>query len=161
MKTIKNGIVILNLLLFLGFINWSIAHKEQTLADGKLVLLRLAPVDPRSLIQGDYMRLRYAISDDINADSISKVGFVILELDDKKVGSRISLQPELNPIKPNQVAVKYFAPDDWAFRIGAESFFFQEGQANKYEKAVFGGLRVDDAGNSLLVGLYDSTYVKL
>src|SRR5690554_3642735 len=34
---------------------------ERTLRDGQLVLLELAPVDPRSLMQGDYMALRFAV----------------------------------------------------------------------------------------------------
>ncbi|MFX7329222.1 GDYXXLXY domain-containing protein, partial [Acinetobacter baumannii] len=35
------------------------AQKEMLLKEGQLVLLPLAPVDPRSLMQGDYMALRY------------------------------------------------------------------------------------------------------
>src|SRR5690554_4287550 len=34
---------------------------ERTLRDGQLVLLELAPADPRSLMQGDYMALRFAV----------------------------------------------------------------------------------------------------
>lgn len=39
-----------------------------------------------------------------------------------------------------------------------ESFFFEEGQGEVYEKAVYGGLRVDEAGNSILVGLYNEQF---
>ena len=42
-----------------------------------------------------------------------------------------------------------------SINIGAESYFFQEGDAEKFEKAVYGGLRVDNKGNSVLVGLFD------
>lgn len=38
---------------------------------------------------------------------------------------------------------------------GAESFFFQEEHAEKYEKAKYGGVKIDINGNSLLIGLYD------
>ena len=36
-------------------VNVSIWQKEQLLDHGKVVLLPLAPVDPRSLMQGDYI----------------------------------------------------------------------------------------------------------
>lgn len=59
MKKQSRILIITNLLLLLGYLNWSIYQKEQTLRDGQLVLFELAPVDPRSLMQGDYMSLRY------------------------------------------------------------------------------------------------------
>ena len=57
MKKQSRILIITNLLLLLGYLNWSIYQKEQTLRDGQLVLFELAPVDPRSLMQGDYMYL--------------------------------------------------------------------------------------------------------
>jgi uncharacterized membrane-anchored protein len=39
--------------------------------------------------------------------------------------------------------------------IGAESYFFEEGQGEQFAQAEFGGLKVDDRGNSILVSLYD------
>jgi len=45
--------------------------------------------------------------------------------------------------------------------IGAESFFFEEGQAEKYEKATYGALKVDHKGNSILVGLYNENLDKI
>ena len=45
--------------------------------------------------------------------------------------------------------------------IGAESFFFQEGEAEKYDKAKYGGIKVDSEGNSLLIGLYDEKRKKI
>ena len=62
MKKQSRILIITNLLLLLGYLNWSIYQKEQTLRDGQLVLFELAPVDPRSLMQGDYMSLRYTSS---------------------------------------------------------------------------------------------------
>ena len=56
MKKYSRILIIANLILLLGYFNWSVYKKEQTLKDGQLILLQLAPVDPRSLMQGDYMR---------------------------------------------------------------------------------------------------------
>ena len=61
MKKYSRILIIVNLILLLGYFNWSVYKKEQILKDGRLVLLQLVPVDPRSLMQGDYMRLNYHI----------------------------------------------------------------------------------------------------
>ena len=47
--------------LVAGVALFAIQGHERTLRHGELVLLRLAPVDPRSLMQGDYMALRFAV----------------------------------------------------------------------------------------------------
>ena len=60
MKLVRIIVVVAGLVLVLGAVNLSIRDKEGVLADGRLVLFQLRPVDPRSLMQGDYMILRYA-----------------------------------------------------------------------------------------------------
>lgn len=164
MSKTKWAVVLVNLLLLLGYFNWSIMAKEHTLDTGKLVLLKLAPVDPRSLMQGDYMRLNYEINQVPDGMQVTKRGYCILKLDEHSVGTKLRLQDGQKPLNPGEVAVKYyFAGGRWsaAIHVGAESYFFEEGQAAKYDKAVYGALRVDDAGNSVLVGLYDAAYKKL
>lgn len=163
MKNYKWWIILINLLLLLGYVNWSIAQKEATLAAGQLILLQLAPVDPRSLMQGDYMRLNYAIAQLDSANIAGKYGYCVLKLTTNKVGEKIRLQPELLPLHQGEVLVKYRTHTDWtnSMNIGAESYFFQEGKGEKFEKAKYGGLRVDEAGNSILVGLYDETFTLL
>ena len=58
-------------------------------------------------------------------------------------------------------SIEYTSPNRWNVNIGAESFFFQEGQAEKYEKAKYGGVKIDKYGNSLLIGLYDEKQRKI
>ena len=45
----------------LGAVNYKVQQFEDVLATGKPLVLKIAPVDPRSLMQGDYMVLNYAI----------------------------------------------------------------------------------------------------
>ena len=47
------------LVVILAAANWAIASRERLISSGEVVYLELAPVDPRSLMQGDYMSLRY------------------------------------------------------------------------------------------------------
>lgn len=155
MKKYIIPIALLNLILLFFYFNYSVIKKEKLLTAGQLVLLELAPVDPRSLIQGDYMALRYGISNNINADSIARRGYCIVKINANKVAERIRFQEELTPLNSGEYPIAYTSPDKWRIHLGAESFFFQEGHAAKYEAAKYGALKIDKKGNSLLIGLYD------
>ena len=158
MKKYSRILIIVNLILLLGYFNWSVYQKEQTLKDGQLVLLQLAPVDPRSLMQGDYMRLNYKeASSDLLDEQTGTRGYAILRTDSNQVGEIVRLQNTLEPINDNELVIRYKIINRRLF-VGAESFFFEEGQDTLYQKAVYGGLKVDDKGQSLLVGLYDEDF---
>ncbi|MDR3340348.1 MAG: GDYXXLXY domain-containing protein [Candidatus Symbiothrix sp.] len=161
MKKYKWLIILLNLIFLLVYFNHSVVKKEALLKDGQLVLLALAPRDPRSLIQGDYMALRYKISENIYADSIAKCGYCIVRLDTKGVAHTVRFQKGLIPLNEGESLIEYTLSDKWNINIGAESFFFQEGQAKKYDKAKYGGIKIDKNGNSLLIGLYDAQLRKI
>lgn len=153
MKKYKLFIIGLNLVLLIAFINYSIFKKENVLTEGKLILLELAPVDPRSLMQGDYMQLSYAIAQGEN-DSIPKRGYCVVRLDSVGVAQKIRLQENKTPIHSGEYVIVY-TKSNWNLNIGAESYFFQEGQAEKFEAAKYGGLKIDKNGNNVLEGLYD------
>lgn len=157
-------IVTLNLFILLGFINWSAYKKESLLADGQLVLLKLAPVDPRSLMQGDYMRLSYAIaSNNESKRKLSKRGFIVVKLNKNDVAERVRIQTGKTPLKVGEYLINYTLDKyGWQLNIGAESYFFEEGSAKKFENAQYGALKIDNKGNSLLAGLYskDLKFIK-
>jgi len=155
MKPIIKGLLALNLVVLLVYTMFYVREKEQILEEGQLVLLDLGPVDPRSLMQGDYMRLDYAVTQGINRDSLPKTGYLVVTLDENGVGQRQRFQAEMTPLEEGEFLLNYTHPRPWTVNIGAESYFFQEGTAETYEAAEYGGLRIDDEGNSLLVGLYD------
>lgn len=161
MKKYKWIIILVNLIILLGLFNNSIIKKETLLSDGKLILLELAPVDPRSLMQGDYMRLRYAISENIKYDSISKRGFCVVKLEKNGIAKKVRIQDDRTPINEKEYLIEYTSKGWRGINIGAESFFFQEGEADKYENAKYGGIKVDNQGNSLLIGLYDENRIKI
>ena len=161
MKKYKWIIILINLIILLGLFNNSMLQKEELLTDGQLVLLELVPVDPRSLMQGDYMRLNYGISNNVNTDSISKRGFCVVKLKENGVAEKVRIQEKRTPINNNEFLIKYTSREWRGINIGAESYFFQEGEAKKYEKAKYGGIKVDNEGNSLLVGLYDENRIEI
>lgn len=154
MKKYKWIFILINLIILVAMFNNSVFKKEKLLKDGTLVLLELAPVDPRSLMQGDYMRLRYAISRDLNLDTIPKRGYCVVKFDSINIVKRLRFQKNKMPKNDNEFLIEYTS-GDWNINIGAESYFFQEGEGEKFENAEYGGVKIDEEGNSLLIGLYD------
>lgn len=163
MKKYKWWIIILNLALLLFYFNFTLFKKEEILKKGDLVLLALAPVDPRSLMQGDYMILNYHIAQLFGSDTIKnpKQGYCVVVLDSNGVANKLRFQKDLSPLKEGEYPIKYSSTEKWNMHIGAESFFFQEGHGEKYSKAKYGALKIDERGNSLLIGLYDEKWRKI
>lgn len=155
MKKYRTPLIALNLLVLIVFFIASVIKKESTLRKGKLVLLELAPVDPRSLMQGDYMQLRYRlVGEHIRTVECSK-GVCTIIVNDSSIAAQMMLPGETDTlVKGTRYLLKYGC-NERQLHLGAESYFFEEGQASKYEKAKYGGLRIDEAGNSILVGLYN------
>ncbi len=152
----KHILFLINLLLFFVVFNWGIMSKEDTLSNGKMVYLELAPADPRSLFQGDYMRLEYQLLGGLGwKDSLyPESGYCLLKLDSLNVARTISYIPELHPFQAEEVAVRfhYNATD---IRIGAESYFFEEGKSWTLDSARYGAIKISKKGEPILIGLYD------
>ena len=79
-----------NLILVLAFFAFSVIQKETLIGKGTEVLLRLAPVDPRSLMQGDYMALDFEVTRKISYDS--KSGYVVVKVGDDRVAEFVRIQ---------------------------------------------------------------------
>ncbi len=161
MKKYSGILIIANLVIILIYFNYTVFQKERVIEKGQLVLLELAPVDPRSLMQGDYMRLNYAIGGELTEEIMDKQGYCVVKLDERGVAKRLRFQKNRKPIEEGELLMEYYSPDYLTINIGAESFFFQEGDAEKYEKAKYGGFKIDPKGNSILVGLYDENLKKI
>jgi uncharacterized membrane-anchored protein len=134
-----------------------VAQKEAVLRDGQPVLLRLAPVDPRSLIQGDYMQLGYDIVLDRSWPTDGKL---VLRKDADGVGHLVRIYTPGEPVAPDELILRY-RRRRWQTRLGADAFYFQEGTADRYASARYGELRVTTSGESVLVGLCDENHARL
>lgn len=81
-------------ILSLTQVNLAIRDQEQHLAQGRKLLLALEPVDPRSIMQGDYMRIRLTIQEQISAQLPLEQqwqGLAILRLDQDQIGHFVRL----------------------------------------------------------------------
>lgn len=141
--------------------NLLIVHKEKILADGTTVLVDLGPVDPRSLIQGDYMQLAYRIPPEIRSrigDGPTS-GKVVVSLDGNRVAEIIRLYGPEEDLGPGEHLLGYrMRGRRQNIQLGARSFFFQEGQSQYYTGARYGELKVTPSGTSVLVGLRDENF---
>ena len=165
-------IAIAALIAVLAVINWSIAGKEKHLHDGQIVYLQLAPVDPRSLMQGDYMALRFTIADQIyqtlpkkqqydswshNVDASD--GYVVVNLNKKNIASYRRIYQQ-QPLENSELLLRYRVRNG-AVKFASNAFFFQEGDGKQYQAAHYGQFRVNKDGDLLLSALFDKDLNKL
>jgi uncharacterized membrane-anchored protein len=147
----RKGIAIVVGLAVLAAANFTIYSRERLLTDGAVVLLELAPVDPRSLMQGDYMALRFKVADDAfgrGPDKVVADGHIVVNVDARGVGSFVRLDAG-EPLSRSEVRLRYRIRDGRP-KFATNAFFFQEGHAKYYERARFGEFRVASSGELLL-----------
>jgi uncharacterized membrane-anchored protein len=153
-KRSVRALVLLGALLVLGALNASIVGKERIRRDGEVVYLSLAPIDPRSLMQGDYMALRFALAQELTrapnpALREGETRYADVVLDANRV-ARLAT-PEVAP----HLRLRYRIRNGQVW-LGTNAFFFEEGSAARFNDARYGEFRVDRAsGEAVLVGLRD------
>ena len=161
-----------SLIIILALVNWSIVGKEKHLAEGKTVYLELAPVDPRSLMQGDYMALSFRLADEVYRylpkkedrrrwlqDVAASDGCVVTSLDERNIGTFKSVYKD-QPLSDNEILLRYRVRNG-AVKFATDAYFFQEGHGKYYEPAKYGQFRVDDKGELLLAAMVDKNLKKL
>ncbi|MDQ7734159.1 GDYXXLXY domain-containing protein [Halomonas sp. SpR1] len=164
-------IVLIATVVVLAVVNGAIWQKERHLAEGEIVYLELAPVDPRSLIQGDYMALNFALANQIHSallqqeavlqDELQKAsnGYVVVRLDEQRIGHFQRLD-EGTSLADDERQLRYRVRNGQV-RFATDAFFFQEGHGERYEAARYGQFRVNGQGEPLLVALYDDELNRL
>lgn len=152
----RKAIALLAGLAILAFVNFGIWQREQLLTQGRIVLLQLAPVDPRSLMQGDYMRLNFEVAGQAFPFERRKDlddGHVVVALDEHGVG-RFRRLADARPLAPGEIALRYRVRAGQP-NFATNAFFFEEGQAKAFEDAAYGEFRVADDGEMILTGMRD------
>jgi len=152
----RKAIAILAGLAVLLVVNLGIWGRERLLTEGEVVLLRLSPVDPRSLMQGDYMRLNFEVAD----EAFPRVprrdfadGRIVVALDANGVATFRRFD-DGRALGPDERALRYRVRAGRP-RFATDAFFFEEGRAKAFEKAAYGEFRVDRDGEMILTGLRD------
>ncbi|HDO1318284.1 TPA: GDYXXLXY domain-containing protein [Aeromonas veronii] len=153
--------LLLSGLAILAGINATVWRYEHAMSSGEVVLLRLAPVDPRSLMQGDYMRLNYEIareltSRDARATQDKGSDTLVIRLDAHQVASLVADGKPDRLASDERLLQVHQSERQW--QIGPDAYFFEEGTGEQYEAARYGEFRLQADGKTLLVGLRDEAY---
>lgn len=151
------------LALVLVVVNLSILAKERIISDGDTLLLQLRPRDPRSLLQGDYMVLRYSLARQIRQqlnDEDSLDARAVVALDQHGVASFRRLHEDGEPLAQDEHLLAFRARGRHV-RLASDAFFFQEGMGEHFARARYGELRVNADGEAVLVGLRNARYERL
>lgn len=153
--------LLLSGLAILAGINATVWRYEHAMSSGEVVLLRLAPVDPRSLMQGDYMRLNYEIareltSRDARANQDKGSDTLVIRLDAHQVATLVADGKPDRLASDERLLQVHQSERQW--QIGPDAYFFEEGSGEQYEAARYGEFRLQADGKTLLVGLRDEAY---
>ncbi|WP_368173821.1 GDYXXLXY domain-containing protein [Aeromonas sp. s13] len=153
--------LLLSGLAILAGINATVWRYEHAMSSGEVVLLRLAPVDPRSLMQGDYMRLNYEIareltSRDARATQNKGSDTLVIRLDAHQVATLVADGKPDRLASDERLLQVHQSERQW--QIGPDAYFFEEGTGEQYEMARYGEFRLQADGKTLLVGLRDEAY---
>lgn len=162
---------IFSIALFVGLI----VQHEWNLVKSESIFVELAPVDPRSILQGDYMALNYQLhfagvdaaesavnraSSDISIqdfkDQSQIMSYVRLDLQRRVI--QTSFDPRLLQIYPassSKLLLKNPHNTFEALYPAANSFMFAEGLEPCYRNAKFAELKVKENGKALLSDLLD------
>ncbi len=181
MRKLRTWFVIFTLAVLVIY-NISIWNKEDILLTGRDLVLKLAPVDPRSLMQGDYMILNYEATSDIwdaipsapsdmaDAPAGGLAATKVHQSGDKgravfattKAGKSqfVRLYDSKVPLADNEILLT-FRIQDRQVRFASHSWFFQEGHGDIYAKARYGLFKVAPDGTALLHSVLDENYAPI
>lgn len=135
-----------------------IVQKEALLANGRVLLLELAPVDPRSLVQGDYMALQFRLAEDLLAverllaDAAGNGDGRLVLRNDADGIARLVRRDDGRALQPGEFLLRYRVRHG-VVKFATNAYFFQEGTAERHAAARVGEFRVDEGGDAILTGL--------
>ena len=169
------GLVGVFLIALLGAVNYKVQQFEDVLATGKPVVLKIAPADPRSLMQGDYMVLNYAILSDLQQSQFSsesnettgidelspsgKKAYILVHLDKNHVATLCEAQSEI-PTDFKHCTPNVYLPiryKGWLPELPSQDYFFAEGKGEYYAQSEYAEYRFKD-GILLLARLLDKDF---
>ena len=169
------GLVGVFLIALLGAVNYKVQQFEDVLATGKPVVLKIAPADPRSLMQGDYMVLNYAILSDLQQSQFSsesnettgidelspsgKKAYILVHLDKNHVATLCEAQSEI-PTDFKHCTPNVYLPiryKGWLPELPSQDYFFAEGKGEYYAQSEYAEYRFKD-GILLLAHLLDKDF---
>ena len=169
----KKILIVVNIVLLFVITGFSAQKEESYKKLDSYFYLELRPVDPRSLLQGDYMTLNYDILDQTTEfiyqnksydyyeeerKEEAKKAYIAIRLDGNKVAKFVKLTKEKTDEK--DLLFVAYKSDGYNVDINANSYLFQEGTGDKYENARYAKVVLVD--NKLrLIDLRDKDFKEI
>lgn len=159
----RRGILLGVILLQFALVSYQVWNSESILSQGQSVKLELAPVDPRSVLQGDYVRLSYEISrlDEENSLTGKKVRVVLRKQANGvySYGGYFEQDGQWNhpyQAQPSDVIINGRTIGLDRVEYGIESYFVPEGTGLELERtAKFAYVKVGKTGDAIVERLSD------
>lgn len=178
-KMIPLCLALLSIAVFLSLIfknEWHLKHSQS-------IYVRLQPVDPRSILQGDYMRLNYQLyfapqnsnlentteqntnQQNINQEDHIFSGHYFDQIIQNKssIVTYVELDPQrrvihtsFEPLQNVQIQRLVLQNPNNRYTMlypASKSFLFAEGLAECYQQAEYAEFKVDERGNAILTAL--------
>jgi uncharacterized membrane-anchored protein len=133
-----------------------VAANEAHLAGGDEIRLRAVPVDPHDPFRGEYVELRYEITQlpiDRGAGPSATVYVVLDKTGERWTGREavVGVRPEGEPVIRGTIVSA--SGRQAQIEYGIESYFVEEGDAVRYERAIQSGdlyvdVVLDDSGQA-------------
>ncbi|HWW68533.1 MAG TPA: GDYXXLXY domain-containing protein [Duganella sp.] len=141
-----------SLLLTLLVANGAIWQKEALIRTGRPIFIELAPIDPRSLMQGDYMALNFQLPalDRKDRQTLRRAK-VIAKIDSRGVAVMQNLAVD-RTLAPDEILIELVRTGS-GLRPATNGWYFKEGEALRWSRAKYGEFRIDGQGRALLVNL--------
>ena len=133
-------------------VNFGIWQKEDLIAHGQPVFVELAPVDPRSLMQGDYMQLNFRVPVNVTRSILHRERPRVVAKRDARGIATFIRTDNGSPLAADEFLLE-LTPKNGRWILVSDAWFFKEGEAERWEKAKYGEFRVGTNGRALLVGL--------
>ena len=180
----KKILIVVNIVLLFVITGFSAQKEESYKKLDSYFYLELRPVDPRSLLQGDYMTLNYDITDKAsdfiynnrtyiydgeNENEVEEIrelrkladakrAYIAVRLDKNKVAKFVKITKEKTDEK--DLLFIAYKTDGFNVNINANSYLFQEGTGDKYENARYSKVVLVD--NKLrLIDLRDKDFKEI
>ncbi|MDQ8738197.1 GDYXXLXY domain-containing protein [Paenibacillus sp. LHD-38] len=144
--------------LQLGYVGYHAATSEALLSSGTSVKLAIEPLDPRSLLQGDYVRLNYSIStppasitEELEAHGGSRRIKVVLLQGDNGVYELERIYKAGESLTGKEIVMNGISNGWDNIYYGIETYFVPEGTGVETERnAHFAYVKVGTNGDALL-----------
>ena len=146
------------LLATLAVVNYGIWEKETLIARGQPLFVELAPVDPRSLMQGDYMRLAFRTPADVQSElgaQRRERRLVVARRDGRGVATLLRTARAGEALAEGELLLE-LTPKAGRWILVSDAWYFREGDAKRWEAARYGEFRATPDGRALLVGMADA-----